>query len=83
MALHQVIGDEVRSEPRDGRWAETKRDLVSGKTVFVAEPDDDAARNALHQRFRTDETLALRRSKRSVVDGQGSVRGTAFWLESR
>lgn len=75
MAIHRVVDDSLREQPRAGRWLETRTDLLAGNTVFIAQPDDEQAKNALIQAFRNTE-WALHRSKRTV---DGEV-GLAFWL---
>ena len=74
----QVVDDSIRGEPRPGRWAEAKEAVRSGKTFFVAEPEDAQARNALHQAFRLTPGVTLHRAKRTL---NGEL-GTAFWLET-
>jgi hypothetical protein len=77
MPEHIVVPDKQRVLGRAGKWNETRNDLREGKTIFVPEPDDFQARNALHQSFRMKPGWKLHRARRMVH----GLMGTVFWLE--
>lgn len=85
METHIIVDDNIRSRTASGRWAQAKADLLAGKTIFVINPEDESAKNALHQAFRLDPKNALHRGKRKATTGDAgdAAKGTAFWLTQR